>query len=304
MTEFAYLLDPALPAATPQTGLDVARVTAFARQFVAEDPRNALPEREHPRIWDAPLLGIAAASDPLFAGLKTPGVVGPIHRSPEEWLPGAKSVIVWFLPYTKTLRASYPKKSSLPSLAWVSGRRHGEIFNNVLRRAMIRFLEKHGGQAIAPSITAQYHAVNMLPMWSERHAAFIAGIGSFGIHGALITSLGCAGRIGSVITDLELPPTPRPYREIYEYCPYPSLGKCGACIPRCPVHAIGVEFGANWRDNARCVIQGRDVVGDFFREWGYHSCGHCLTWLPCADRIPMKKRLCVQAHSPVPERSY
>jgi hypothetical protein len=285
MTDYAYLLDP---AATPKETLDADHLAAFARRFVAEDPRNTLPEGERPRIWDVPLLGVAAARDPLFAGLKTPGVVGPIHRSPEEWLPGAQSVISWFLPYHKDIRASYPKKSALPSLAWVSGRRNGEVFNNVLRRAMIRFLEKHGGKAVAPSITAEYRAVDMLPMWSERHAAFIAGIGSFGIHGALITKKGCAGRIGSVITDLELPPTPRPYREIYEYCPYPSLGKCGACIPRCPVRAIGPEFGMNWRDNPRCIVQGRDVVGDFFRDWGYHSCGHCLTFLPCVDRIPMQ----------------
>ncbi|MDR3159048.1 MAG: hypothetical protein LBU11_08600 [Zoogloeaceae bacterium] len=284
--EHAYLLDPAAPEEDSRRDSRQAaeHLAAFVRQFVEEDPRNALPEGGRPRIWEPPLLGVAAAGDPLFTRLKTPGVVGPLHRSPKEWLPGAQSVISWFLPYSKAVRASYPKKSPLPSLAWVSGRRNGEVFNNVLRRAVIRFLEKHGGQGVAPSNEAQYQAIGMIPLWSERHAAFIAGLGSFGIHGALITRLGCAGRIGSVITDLELSPTRRPYREIYEYCPYPD--RCGACIPRCPAQAIGAQFGANWRDNARCVIQGRDVVGDFFKDWGYHSCGHCLTWLPCADRIP------------------
>jgi hypothetical protein len=294
--EYAYLLDPAAPEEDlrRESARMAENLVAFARKFVEEDPRNALPEGEHLRIWEPPLLGVAAADDPLFAQLKTPGVVGPPHRSPREWLPGAQSVISWFLPYHEAVRKSYPKKSALPSLAWVSGRRNGEVFNNALRRALIRFLEKHGGQGIAPSNEAQYQAVGMIPAWSERHAAFIAGLGSFGIHGALITALGCAGRIGSVITDVKLPPTPRPYREIYEYCPYPSQGKCGVCIPRCPAQAIGVQFGTNWRDNARCVIQGRDVVGDFFRDWGYHSCGHCLTWLPCANRIPITKPLRVK----------
>jgi epoxyqueuosine reductase QueG len=275
---YAYTLAPAIE--TLEMSLSLDALVAFARQVVASDPRNTLPEGERLRIWDAPLLGIAAADDPLFARLKIPGVVHPAHRSPEEWLSGARSVIVYFLPYNPLIRRSYPKKSPLPSLEWVSGRRNGEVFNNVLRRALVRFLEKHGGQAIAPSHSVNYQANR----WSERHAAFIAGIGSFGIHGALITERGCAGRIGSVITNLELPPTPRPYQDIYEYCPYPSQGKCGACIQRCPVHAIGPEFGRNWRDNARCVVQGRDTVGDFFKAWGYHSCGHCLTWLPCADR--------------------
>jgi epoxyqueuosine reductase QueG len=268
---------------TPPGGpLDAATIGEFLARAVATDPRNALPEGEHLAIWDRPIVGIADADDPLFAELKKPGIVGPIHRSPAEWLAGAKSVISYFLPYTRAIEKSYRIKSAMPSLEWVSARRNGEVFNNTLRRALIRFLEKHGGRGIAPSIERHYKATDMLPMWSERHAAFIAGVGSFGIHGALITAQGCAGRIGSVITDIALAPTQRAYTEIYEYCPYPAEGKCGACIPRCPVDAISVDA----RDNARCLVHGRDTVGAYFQDWGYHSCGHCLTHLPCADRIP------------------
>ncbi|MDR0529035.1 MAG: hypothetical protein LBG69_05450 [Zoogloeaceae bacterium] len=268
----------------------------FLRYFVARDPRNHLPETlpdgERLRIWEAPLVGVAAADDPLFAALKAPDVVGAMHRSPAEWLPEAKSVIVWFLPYTAALRRGYPKKKdAMPSLEWVSGRRNGETFNNATRRAVLRFAQTLGGKGVAPSNEKDYRAVSMRPMWSERHAAYIAGLGTFGIHGALITEKGCAGRIGSVITDLELSPTPRPYRGIYDYCPYPAEGsrqsKCGACVPRCPVRAIAPEG----RDNPRCVEHGRDTVGDYYRAWGYHSCGHCLTWLPCADRIPFRRQI-------------
>jgi epoxyqueuosine reductase QueG len=274
-----YVLDDR-PAAAP---LDRQAIADFLKALVEHDPRNRLPEGEHLSIWDAPLVGIARADDALFEKLKEPAVVGPVHRSPAEWLPGAKSVISYFMPYTRAVRATYPKKGPLPSLEWVSGRRNGEVFNNVARRALIRLLEKHGGQGVAPSNEQDYRAIEMRPMWSERHTAFIAGLGTFGIHGALITEIGCAGRIGSVITDLELEPTPRAYREVYEYCPYPSQGKCGACIPRCPVDAISPAG----RDNKACVIQGRDTVGEAFKDWGYHSCGHCLTWLPCVDRIPL-----------------
>jgi epoxyqueuosine reductase len=259
-----------------------AWLSAFLADFVAADPRNALPEAGHPAIWEAPLVGIASADDALWQTLRQPEVVGPMHRLPTEWLPQAKSVIVYFLPYTATLRCGYPKRGPLPSLEWASGRKHGEVFNNVTRRALLRLLEAQGARAVAPSIEEDYRAINMRPSWSERHAAFVAGIGTFGIHGALITEKGCSGRIGSVITDLELAPTPRPYTGIYDYCPYPDSGKCGACIPRCPVNAIA----AAGRNDRQCIEHGRDTVGDHFRPWGYHSCGHCLTWLPCVDRTP------------------
>jgi epoxyqueuosine reductase QueG len=267
---------------TPSGHLTSAKLAAFLAELVSNDPRNALPENGHPAIWETPLVTVASASDPFWEKLKSPGVVGPIHRSPQEWLTGARSVIVWFLPYSERLRRGYPKKAFMPSLEWVSGRRNGEVFNNVTRRGMIRLIEQHGGRAVAPSNELDYRAERMLPMWSERHAAWIAGLGTFGIHGALITKSGCAGRIGSVVTDIELPPTPRPYQDVYQYCPYPYSGKCGACIPRCPVDAIS----AHARDNQKCVEHGRDTVGEHFRPWGYHSCGHCLTWLPCVDRIP------------------
>jgi epoxyqueuosine reductase QueG len=271
----------------PHDRLDAATLGEFLARAISTDPRNLLPEGEHLRIWEAPIVGVASGDDPLFAELKKPGIVGPIHLSPDEWLPGAKSVISYFMPYNKAIRKSYQIRSPLPSLEWASARRNGELCNNVLRRALIRLLEKHGGRGIAPSIEKHYQAVSMIPMWSERHAAFIAGVGTFGIHGGLITQQGVAGRIGSVITDIEIAPTPRPYAGVYDYCPYPDKGTCGACIPRCPVDAIATDG----RDNQRCLHQGRDVVGDHFREWGYHSCGHCLTHLPCADRIPDADKL-------------
>ncbi|THF65242.1 epoxyqueuosine reductase [Pseudothauera rhizosphaerae] len=270
------------PASSPSTALAREDVAAFLAGLVRDDPRNAIPESGHPPIWEAPLVHVAAADDPLWETLKQPDVVGPLHRSPGEWLAGARSVIVYFLPYTTVLRRGYPKKSFFPSLEWVSGRRNGEVFNNVTRRALVRLVERHGGRAVAPSNEEDYRAEKMRPMWSERHAGFIAGLGTFGIHGALITEKGCSGRMGSIVTDLELAPTPRPYSDIYEYCPYPSSGKCGACIPRCPADAIAPQA----RDNQKCVVHGRDTVGEHFRPWGYHSCGHCLTWLPCVDRIP------------------
>ncbi|HNW93457.1 MAG TPA: epoxyqueuosine reductase, partial [bacterium] len=35
-------------------------------------------------IYDAPLVGVAAGDDPLFAQLRNERVIGPKHRSPQE----------------------------------------------------------------------------------------------------------------------------------------------------------------------------------------------------------------------------
>ena len=262
--------------------VDVDTITEILSDLVRTDPRNVLPEQDNVPIWDAPLVGIAAASDPIFATLKQPGVVGPIHENADYWLPGTKSVISFFLPFSREIKKSYDWKSNAPSLEWVSGRQNGEVFVNVVRRTLARFVEQGGGLAVVPNLEAHYKAVNMLPMWSERHVAFIAGVGTFGLQAGFLTAKGVAGRLGSVVTDLELVPTVRPYTEVYEYCPWFTDGSCGVCIGRCPVKAIH-EKG---KDHAICRTNGATNIGPAYKEWGYHSCGHCSIHLPCTNQIP------------------
>jgi epoxyqueuosine reductase QueG len=267
-----------------KTGTDVSTITDFLNELVRTDPRNALPEGDNIPIWEEPLVGVASASDPMFETLKQPEVVGPIHANPDYWLPGAKSVISFFLPFSKAMKKTYDRNSVLPSLEWVSGRQNGEVFVNVMRRALSRYLEKQGGRTIIPNLDLRYHAVNMLPNWSERHVAFIAGVGTFGLHSGLITAKGDSGRIGSVVTDLEIAPTNRSYTDVYEYCLQHYDGSCGLCIERCPVGAINCEG----KDHRICMTNSANNVWPAFREWGYHSCGHCQTHLPCSDGIPAK----------------
>lgn len=265
-----------------KTGLDAVTLADFLAELVNTDPRNALPEGDNPPIWEPPLVGIADAADPLFQTLKRPEVVGPIHVDADAWLPGARSVISFFVPLSRAIKQTYERHSALPSLEWVSSRQNGEVFVNVMRRALIRFVERQGGRAVAPNLSVEYKAVDWRPMWSERHVAFIAGIGTFGLHAGLLTAKGAAGRIGSIVTDLALAPTPRPYTDVYEYCLWKTEGRCGACIKRCPVGAID----AAGKDHHICVTNGDANIRPAFSAWGYHSCGHCQNNLPCSDRIP------------------
>ncbi len=43
-------------------------------------------------LFDEPIVGFGDASDALFDEYKKPGVIGPWHMSPTEWLDDAKTV--------------------------------------------------------------------------------------------------------------------------------------------------------------------------------------------------------------------
>ena len=48
-------------------------------------------------LFDEPLIGLASATDPLFQKYKEKDVIGPWFMTPEEWMPGAGTVISIFL---------------------------------------------------------------------------------------------------------------------------------------------------------------------------------------------------------------
>lgn len=243
------------------------------RQFAAESPLNYVSELAGMPIYDAPLVGIASAQDSLFARLKEPDAVGMQHMLPGEWLSGAKTVISYFLPFSQAVRQA----NRVPGPAareWMYGRFEGEQFNNALRAHLVSMLEAGGFSALAPALDARISVVNRRSNWSERHVAFIAGLGTFSLSRSLITEHGSAGRIGSVITDLQLTADSRPYQAIDEYC-----SKCGACIMRCPPLAI-TEAG---KDNTICSDYLDRVLVRFRPRYG---CGKCQTGVPCEHQKP------------------
>ena len=241
--------------------------------FTRNNGQNFVEELDMMQIWGQPLIGIASAFDPLWEKLKEPYVVGSNHLTPEEWLPGAKSVISYFLPFTEHIRSSNRRKG-LPSKEWLYGRCEGEIFNNALRLLIIDIIKSAGCKALAPALDKRFTVVNHVSNWSERHAAFIAGLGTFSLNYSLITNLGTAGRFGSVIVDLEFEPNPRPYQEIDEYCT-----KCGECIDRCPPLAIN----KNSKDAESCSQFINKMLKLNKPRYG---CGKCQTAVPCEYKNP------------------
>ena len=241
--------------------------------FTRYNSQNFVDELDMMQIWDQPLVGVADASDPMWEKLKEPQIVGPDHLTPKEWLPGAESVISYFLPFTKHIRSSNKFKGK-PSTEWLYGRYEGEMFNNALRLKIVDLIEAHGGNALAPALDERFMITDHRSNWSERHVAFISGLGTFGLSRSLITSLGTAGRYGSVIVDLKFEPNPRKYQEFEDYC-----SKCFKCIERCPVGAI-TEMG---KDIESCSQYLFKILES---NKPRYACGKCQTGVPCEYRKP------------------
>jgi len=247
------------------------------------------------RIYDAPILGFANPQDECFLSLKVPEVIGEHFRLPKEWLPSANTVISFFLPYTKEIKKSNSQERAWPSWEWLYGRVEGHQLLVDLEHYLRKELNNAGYQSIVPSLDKDFFSItapkgdshqkdvsyekqrSYTSNWSERHVAYVCGLGTFGLSKGLITPKGIAGRFGSIVTDLKLDPDQRTYEIFDAYCT-----KCGACIQRCPVKAITFEKG---KDHEKCSHFLNKTAEKFEPRYG---CGKCQVSVPCESGMPTK----------------
>ena len=240
-------------------------------------------------ILEAPVMGIAAADDPMFAELKKPEVIGPNWLAPQEWLPSAKTVLVFFFPYSEEIRSRAAASAEYINEAWKYGYPAGSALSKEMNMALLKELEAAGmavnspigdprfSSTSVPVKIGEEDGLHFTPTWSTRHAAYIAGLGTFGIHRHLITEKGFCGAITTLITDADLPATERTYTDLYENCIH-----CGLCIQRCPAEAISMEYLRNLK---KC----RDWGGYLRENYGGGGCGKCMVAVPCEHRNPAAK---------------
>lgn len=234
------------------------------------------------RMFDEPLIAIGDANDPLFAELQKPDAVGSQMRLPSDWLPSAKSVISYFLPMSEQVRSSN-LDGDLASPEWLHARIEGQMFILHVGKLIERLVRAAGYEAICPGCHPDMEAVKYdddptvayRSNWSERHVAYVCGLGTFSLTRGIITEKGTAGRLGSVIVSAPLPTTERAYTDLYEYCI-----KCGECVDRCPANAVSLETG---KDNYACHKQ-LQAMQDLFP--GYYGCGKCQVGVPCEHTRP------------------
>lgn len=285
MSTTALLPDPA------------AWIETVIQEFCAGSENN-LQNGMAEKAWADPLVGYAGGADPLFEQYRE--VVGPYHWTPAEVFnltfphapaePGELTVICWILPQTEATKADNRRETRYPAERWARTRSYGEAFNVSLRRQLVQMLQAQGYPAVAPMIAPQWKQQSseryvFSSNWSERHAAYAAGLGTFGLCDGLITPKGKAVRIGSVVARITIPPLPRPYSDHHAYCLFYSRGTCGKCIQRCPAGALSPAG----HDKIKCQAHTGPVTSEYVKtHYGFagYGCGLCQTGVPCESRIP------------------
>ncbi len=282
-----------------------ANLASWAEQiikdFIEKSPENTLQNKANDRAFEAPLVGFSSGADPIYETYKE--VVGPFHWTPLQIFrqtfgemnaaPEELTVISWILPQTGATKADNRKQTTYPAERWARARIFGEEVNEKLRKHIVAILQKNGYLALAPALSEQWARKEsekyvFASTWSERHAAYAAGLGTFGLCDGLITPKGKAMRTGSVVARIKITPTPRPYTDHHAYCLFYTQGICGKCIPRCPVEALS-EAG---HDKIKCRSHIRPVTADYVKaHYGFdgYGCGLCQTKVPCESKIPTRQ---------------
>lgn len=244
------------------------------------------------KIFQAPILAFGSAKDEYFRLLKDPKAIGEHFLLPKEWLSEAETVISFFLPFSQVVKDGNRKNMSWPSEEWLHGRIEGQSLINKLCTYLKEELINKGYDSVVPSIDKRFWAktesnkgcsnsgTTFTSNWSERHTAFVCGLGTFGLSKGIITREGMAGRFGSIITELGFTPDKRQYEDIYEYC-----SMCGDCVKNCPVDAISLDSGKNHSICSKFL----DITAEKFKP--RYGCGKCQIGVPCESKIPKTKKL-------------
>jgi ferredoxin len=269
------------------------------RAYAASAENRMRPDGGDEPAWGEPIVGFSRGDDPLYGFFKRD--IGPFVWTPEEIFratfpavpagPEDLTVISWILPQTDAARRENARAKALPAERWVHSRKYGEEFNERLRDHVAAFLTAAGYAAVAPMRSPGWQRMTsarygFASSWSERHAAYAAGLGTFGLCDGLITPVGKAMRCGSVVARIGATPTERPYRNHRAYCLFYADGSCGKCIRRCPANAIGPAG----HDKEACAAYVHTVARSSIRSrFGVDTdaCGLCQTGVPCAAQIPV-----------------
>lgn len=229
-------------------------------------------ERGRERLWRRPLARCADASEGAFHQLRQ--LVVPDHFLPGDFLEQPTTVVSYFLPFLSALaKENIPEKMAAPS--WADAYLVTNAMAEDINRHLVEWVQGLGYRAARPQ-NIGYRTDILMSRWSQRHVAWLAGHGSFGINNMLIGEEGCCGRYFSIVTDL---PAKHDKPSSAELCLYKAKGVCKVCVQHCWSGAL-TEGGF---DRHKCygVCGQNDAIYP-----GAHVCGKCVVGLPCSFKRP------------------
>lgn len=278
--------------------------TENERQLQAENEMQLQPGKF---LWQKPLVGFADAKGEYIRNLRK--IVHPQHQMPEEVLPDAKTIIVYFVPFgewmpkTNAINKTKEKNSSdiysdnnymsaeynLASPEWAEGYELTNAMFPKLNKHIIDVIHRLGYEADTASEAGIFYRDEVISHWSFRHIAYAAGLGTFGMNNMLITEKGCSGRYNTIVTNLDITPD-KPKTE--EACLYKRNGSCGLCIRKCPAGALSEDGFDRHKCYEQC-LKNAAIYNDFGssyasdeENYGSEVCGKCIAGMPCTYRIP------------------
>ncbi len=216
---------------------------------------------------DIPLAGFAPAirwDEPLF----NPWI--PPEFRPRSIFPEAATVIVIGLP------VSLPIVETAPSIYYHELYRTVNTMLDISGYRISMFLNTEG----FPSIWIPrdgYGSISILKekpvtFFSHRHAAYLAGLGNFGINNMLLTEkFGPRVRFASIFTAADIPPDP--------VIPEPLCTSCMQCVNICPVKALdGRQYPEGLTDKNACATRSEALY-----KRSISPCGLCIKVCPVGE---------------------
>jgi epoxyqueuosine reductase len=219
------------------------------------------------RTMEIPLVGIANVErweDPPFLPWM------PEEFYPQSIFPEARSVIVIGLPIP------LPVLETAPSIYY---RELYNTVNSLLDQYTYRlasFLTDQGYPSVFVPRDGyggiQVLLQNPIAFFSHRHAAYLAGLGVFGVNNMILTpEYGPRVRFGSIFTTAELPPDP-----ILDVA---LCTRCMQCVQMCPSGALETkDYPQGRTDRYACAAHSAELNTRYISP-----CGICIKVCPIGE---------------------
>jgi epoxyqueuosine reductase len=219
------------------------------------------------KAMDVPMIGFAPAhrwEDPPFSPWM------PADFFPHKVMPGTKTVIVIGLPVT------------LPILETTPSVNYHELYRTInslldqytYRIALLLGSEGQSAVGITRDGYASLEVLREMPIaaFSHRHAAYLAGLGTFGVNNTLLTRrYGPRVRFASILTEAEIEPDAVMTEEL--------CVRCMRCVDHCPVGAIEpLDYPGQTINKSRCT-EHNAALG----RRGISPCGICIKVCPVGE---------------------
>jgi epoxyqueuosine reductase QueG len=251
-----------------------ARIQAIITDFVRKYSLTKQVETK----WRDPITSYASTHDPLFQQLKP--VISTTHCMPTDLLPEARIVVAYFIPFTTTT-VETNHQGRRCSREWAIAYLETNQLIIDLNHYLIHNLEQQGFATTALPPTHHFDNQRLLSKWSHKHVAYIAGLGTFGLHHMLITEKGCCGRLGSLITTAEITPSVKPENT---FCLSYDDGSCQQCVEYCVFGALTVNTFNRHLCYDICLSNA-----EIYSELGLADvCGKCICVTPCSFINPVR----------------